>query len=613
MKTKKNTLIVLIAVAISSVSCVDNLVSPQVEAIREQQVEWMKAKTASELALGEMTKATIAFNAATIANQTALNNANIASQAAATANQNAVTAGLVISNAYAQSLNALLLKNKELDYNLAVASNALALKNAEVSLAIANLNLEKALNDLKLAVAKSGDDLAQEYYTNYSAKANELSNLYNIRLGKQSEIARSKLLLSEETGILNNFLKLKQITIDADNLLLTSQKVALATLKAVITDPTSLQTEINTLNSTNIALNASKDKLNNDLVKANSNKEVALKVYTDGQAIISKMSVYKNDLNTVNLNITNQDKSILDKETLLSDAKSVFISKTLGLTNAKAIYAQEKANFDVKVSLYNAALAIRVEKKSALDIKLNATSIAYSNWDKVTADANKIIWQNAKILSDAAQLAYNTALTNSNSATTAMNNASVPYQKAKTAVSNAENDINTAQNNITSAEAALLTAKNNKSTNALEKTRLEKAIADLTTSFNTESTKQFQYFQNYESLNEVVTDLNKKVTAIGITVNQNNNVIKSLTISKTNIENLKAEAAAQSVSIAATEKTIADNTELLKTSTAANAKAATEANIAKLTKDLDALNIQITAAEKLAAYWKGLLDKIFTV
>jgi len=46
---KKNALILLVAVAISTVSCVDNAVSPQVEAIRSQQVEWMKAKTAGEV------------------------------------------------------------------------------------------------------------------------------------------------------------------------------------------------------------------------------------------------------------------------------------------------------------------------------------------------------------------------------------------------------------------------------------------------------------------------------------------------------------------------------------------------------------------------------------
>jgi hypothetical protein len=38
MKTNKNYLIAMFALAISAVSCVDDAVSPQVEAIRAQQV-----------------------------------------------------------------------------------------------------------------------------------------------------------------------------------------------------------------------------------------------------------------------------------------------------------------------------------------------------------------------------------------------------------------------------------------------------------------------------------------------------------------------------------------------------------------------------------------------
>ena len=358
--------------------------------------------------------------------------------------------------------------------------------------------------------------------------------------------------------------------------------------------------------------NASKDKLITDNTKASIAVSLALKVYTDGQAIIVKMSGYKNDLNNNTLNIANQDKNIISAEKSLSDAKIALTSRTLELTNAKNIYAQEKANFDAKLSLYDAAIALKVDKKSDLDLKLNATSIAYSNWDKSTDDANKVKWQDAKTLSDAAQTVYTTALTNANNATTALNTASVPYQNAKNVVSNAENAINSAQNTINSAETALLQAKNNKSTLALEKTRLEKAIADLTTSFNTESTKQFQYEQDYETAIDVVTNNNTKISGISSTVSQNNSVISSLTTSKINIENLKADATAQAVTIAATEKSIADNMTLLKTSTDANAKANLETIVAKSTKDLDALNIQITAQEKIVAYWKGLLDKIFT-
>ena len=127
MKTKKTALILLIALAISTVSCVDNTVSPQVEAIRAQQVEWMKAKTALATADANFRKAQADFEAAN---------------------------------------NALIIKTKELDYNLAVATNASNLKQAEANLANAKANLQRALNDLAVSVANSGDIQAKEYLNN---------------------------------------------------------------------------------------------------------------------------------------------------------------------------------------------------------------------------------------------------------------------------------------------------------------------------------------------------------------------------------------------------------------------------------------------------------------
>ena len=75
MKTKKNALIVLCAIAISTVSCVDDTVSPQVDAIRTQQVESMKAKAIIDLAAAEKEKTAaeiiIADNKVTLATKVA--------------------------------------------------------------------------------------------------------------------------------------------------------------------------------------------------------------------------------------------------------------------------------------------------------------------------------------------------------------------------------------------------------------------------------------------------------------------------------------------------------------------------------------------------------------
>jgi len=578
MKTTKNLAVLFIAIAFGTASCVDNVVSPQVEAIRTQQVEWMKAKTATETA-------------------------------------NAAIKALEAS--YKKSSDSLTLLVTASNYNVTIAQNVTNLKRAEAELAAQDLALKNALNALALAVAKSGDDLALEYYTNYAAQSGTLSGLNASRLTTQGLIATQNILLASNTLggtlFLDNFKKDKQVLIDADNVTLLAQKAALASLNSVVADPTSVQTEINALEKTNHDLEISKDKLNSDLAKATNAVAVATKIYNDGQAVINKMEVLKIDLKANALDITTQDKAIANSTIALSDDNTDLNEKKAVLVAAQTFYAQQKTNYDSKLITYNAAKEVHTTAANDYNLKNAATEIAFNNWDGVTADAFKTKYLAAKVLSDAALIVLNSALTDLNTATTALNTAFVPYNAAKNAVAVAENAIITAESIVTASEVSLLAAQDAKAASALEKTRLEKAITDLTASFNTESANQFQYNQNILAANEVVTELNKQITAITTSITQNSSVITSLNTSKTNINALKTSITAQLAAIAVTEKSIATNTSLLKVNTAADAKLATEAQIAKLTKDIDAINVEITAVEKLAAYWKGLLDKIFTV
>jgi len=573
MKTTKNFAVLLIAIAFGTASCVDNAVSPQVEAIRTQQVEWMKAKTATEVALAALNSAAVKYK---------------------------------LSN------DSLLLKLTASNNNLTIANNVALLKKAEADLATQDLALKTALNALAVAVAKSGDDLAQEYYTNYSAQATALSALHTSRLATQGSLATQNILLASNsfggTLFLDNYKKSQQVLIDADNLTLVAQKASLATLNSVVADPTSIQTEINALTKTNYDLAISKDKLNNDLVKATNTVTVATKIYTDGQTVISTMTTLKNSLRSNSLTISTQDKTIIAANVTLSDANLALITRKTELANKTTIYQNEKVNYDAKVTLFNTANLNKDAAQNSYNIKIAATTTALNNANGNTANAAYIA---AKDISDAAFSVLNTAKSDLTTATTAKNTAFTPFDTAKTALANAEAAITTAENNITTAENSLQTAKNANTTNALEKTHLEKAITDLTASYTTESTNQFQYLQEVNTANDVVTALNKQITTITTTTTQNNSVISSLNTSKSNIDALKSSVTSQIAAIATTEKLIANNTALLTVNTAANAKTATEAQIAKLTKDFDAVNVQITAAEKLAAYWKGLLDKIF--
>ena len=99
---KSLALAMTMSFGILSTSCVDNQVSPQVEAIRTQQVEWMKAKIAAE-------------------------QASIALQNVAVDYQKAVLANQLIVNAQATAMNDLLLKDK----NIAILNAQLSYDNAK--------------------------------------------------------------------------------------------------------------------------------------------------------------------------------------------------------------------------------------------------------------------------------------------------------------------------------------------------------------------------------------------------------------------------------------------------------------------------------------------------
>ena len=215
---KKSALILLVAVAISTVSCVDNAVSPQVEAIRTQQVEWMKAKTAGQVALNDA--------------KTAL-------------------------NTHEAATNAILLKTDELTYAVAVADNATALKAAEVALANAKLNLQTALISIAVAVANSGDIQAQEYLANYTREAGDLATLTGTRLTAQNALISNQLLL-KSPNVLADLLKNTQATIDADVIKLAAENATLVIFSNAVAanSTTSLTSERSTLLSANSVVNA---------------------------------------------------------------------------------------------------------------------------------------------------------------------------------------------------------------------------------------------------------------------------------------------------------------------------------------------------------------------
>jgi hypothetical protein len=588
MKTNKNSLIALIAVAISTVSCVDDSVSPQVEAIRAQQVEWMKAKTGTELAVAEMKKAETAY------------------QILVNANQVEVTAFL-------KADNILTLQTKELAYKKAQADNLAAIKQAEANLKIAELNLENALNNLALAVANSKDDQAQVYYDNYSDELTKLFPLYSERLEIENSIAQDELMLAFGTNLLVNFTTKTNLDIADKKLELKAQEESLKSLVLVAANPAAVEAEIDALTLANNKIKKDIASLNIQKATADNNTIQADKAYEAGQDTIKKMSDYKKDLFLASSKVKSSDIAIDEINNSIQAQSSELISLSSELTNAKSVYDKYYTNFKAKVVLHTNASITKNQKLADWNLKVSAVNIAQLNYNQNPSGANGDILDDAleaELIAlgakDAAVAAYNLATDN-------MNDASVPYQNSKAAVADLEDDIIDLKSDINTNENNLIANQNAKKIAELEETRLNTAITGLTINFNKATSEENALYQAVAAKQKIADDINDDIDALDVTFEENDDLIDSLDNNRSDLQALNNLVTAKKKDIADTNKVIANLEKEILLGDEAQAKTKITANIANMEKDLAALNAKITAAEKLANYWKALLDKIFTV
>lgn len=235
---KKSALILLVAVAISTVSCVDNAVSPQVEAIRSQQVEWMKAKTAGEVAANEM--------------QTIL-------------------------NTYESASNAIALKTEDATYAVLVAQNEKLAMEAKLALAEAKTQLDAELAKATLAVAAQGNAKAEAYLLGFTTEAGQLAEAIGIRLELQNKLVEDQLLVAGHPEDLASYLLDTQSNIDAEEAKIVGYKAAIALYNNIDgRNSDSYKAEFDALLIKRRALEVTEIKLLHEIVR--NNIELALLV-----------------------------------------------------------------------------------------------------------------------------------------------------------------------------------------------------------------------------------------------------------------------------------------------------------------------------------------------
>jgi len=207
MKTKKIFPVLLIAIAFFTASCVDNKISSEVEAIRGQQVEWMKAKTATETALVAMKTADADY-------------------------RKAQTDAVTKQTAFDEATRSWNLKDRELSYNLAKAQNDALIAKAQNDVAIAQASLKYQLAKAAIDIANLNSNQATTDYINYQNQAALLASDYQNRLSLQGQIDNAKADLASSLTNLDDQINSIQSNIDALKTTLVTKNATLALLNS---------------------------------------------------------------------------------------------------------------------------------------------------------------------------------------------------------------------------------------------------------------------------------------------------------------------------------------------------------------------------------------------
>lgn len=561
MKKMKLFPVVLIAIAFFTASCVDNTVSPQVEAIRGQQVEWMKAKTTTELALAAMKNAEVAY-------------------------QQALTDAKTKETAYNEAINSNDLKLRDLNYQKQKAENDLNVKDAQNQLALADMQLKLSLANLAQSLVNNASNEATTYYQRYADQASQLSNLYTLKVNKENAIAAAKSALATGGNVTDAAKKSTQASIDAQNATLASQQARLDIFNAGLSDPTTIQTSISNLLKANTDLQSSLDKVNSDSKTALTAMNTASQAQYKAENVISQMKVLNDQL------------TILLNNTANTNGEAVLASFKVPLDNAIAVTNQEKSNYDSKLAAQNAAQSARDVAQGVYDLAISATNIANNNNIQSPSSDNQTKYNNAKAISDAAQLTLTSA---SNNLYTASSNFSI----ANNSYTTAKNKQITAQSNYDNY------AKYKNVDYATAKYQVESQITALTSAYNDAIANRLKYAQAAIDAQIAYNTIYDKASSIQQAIYQNRLTLDNLSSSLSSLSNLKAYVVNLTSEIEITQQRIRTLTVTL--NSYANSSATAQELIDNMTKELAVITNQITVTEKQAAYWKGLLDKTFTV
>ena len=391
--------VILAALVLLSTSCIKNVESDGVKAVRTGQAALLNAQATAATTLAT---STAALNAATAALTTA--QANVATAQAAT--ETAKAAGITLTNAataetnrHAAAVNALneALLTAQNATDKAKAVDALAQETANSAIILANLAQQKA--DLDAALAKSQitsqQDLAAAQLLLDQAK---LTNAQALAASQQANIELLAKLKASGLSTLGTDYSLAfaayiatQVSINDANVTLIGLKASLATAKTSIADSTTVKAARSAVKDATTSLAAK----NSAVVDATTNDNAALALIASAKAAKSGtplgviLTANQAKLDAEKIVYANLYANELVQKAQINDADAVAARAAAATAENNALTAKTAAALDTvakKTDVTNATAAVTAAKADTV-VKYTAYKVTAS-WEHLNAGAS---------------------------------------------------------------------------------------------------------------------------------------------------------------------------------------------------------------------------------
>lgn len=422
-------------------ACIDDAVSPGVEALRNATAAYMNAKAALETA-------------------------NAAYRTAQAAAIDALTAKQLIAN-----------KKDEDNLKVTIAQNATAIKDAEAALEVAKKILAENVETLRVWLAERDLKQASLYLESYSDVSDLLADLFLDKAQIVADIAHAQLLIDANTGNSYDLLtEFAQRQLDGSKAELAFKQATLTSLQAVAASPAAATAELNQLLKDRLAADNRLEQIDAEYDRLDIAWYAADEALNQGYDVVNEYrNAQANSQNEVT-NIAVYTQNIVEAEAQL---KPEAIATAGVVTTAKNALVVAQANLaQLPTELTIAQSQLVVLQKALTDATTTATA---------TANAN-LVTANTAVTN--AQTAYtNTLATQTTAAQGELNTANTNLTASQATLATAQATLATNQTALTNANAALTNANTILSgantTKTAKKTILDAAVASLATTQTT--------------------------------------------------------------------------------------------------------------------------------